>query len=49
MLIDQLTGDLVFDSKKAGIGTIEDYFLLYNYDAILVAGKSPSGNQLWYQ
>lgn len=46
LLIDQLTGDLVFDSKKAGIGTIEDYFLLYNYDAILVAGKSPSGKPI---
>ena len=40
LLIDQLTGDLVFDSEKAGIRTIEDYFLLYNTDAILVAGKT---------
>jgi len=38
-LIDQLSGDEVFDSYKAGINTIEDYFLLYNSDAILVAGK----------
>ncbi len=37
-LIDQLSGDEVFDSYKAGINTIEDYFLLYNSDAILVAG-----------
>ena len=40
LLIDQLTGDLVFDSERAGIKTIEDYFLLYNSDALLVAGKS---------
>lgn len=38
-LIDQLSGDEVFDSYKAGISSIEDYFLLYNSDAILVAGK----------
>ena len=37
-LIDQLSGDEVFDSYKAGIGSIKDYFLLYNSDAILVAG-----------
>jgi hypothetical protein len=38
-LIDQLTGKEVFNSEKAGIFTIDDYFLLYNSDAILVAGK----------
>ncbi len=38
-LIDQLTGKEVFNSEKAGIRTIDDYFLLYNLDAILVAGK----------
>ena len=46
LLIDQLTGDLVFDSEKAGIKAIEDYFLLYNSDAILVAGKSYSGDPI---
>jgi outer membrane protein assembly factor BamB len=46
LLIDQLTGDLVFDSEKAGIKTIEDYFLLYNSNAILVAGKSNSGDPI---
>lgn len=46
LLIDQLTGDLVFDSKKAGIVTIEDYFLLYNSDAILVAGQSFTGDPI---
>jgi outer membrane protein assembly factor BamB len=45
-LIDQLTGDEVFDSYKAGINTIEDYFLLYNSDAILVAGKGVGGEPL---
>lgn len=38
-LIDQLTGKEVFNSEKAGLLTIKDYFLLYNSDAILVAGK----------
>lgn len=38
-LIDQLSGDEVFNSLTAGINTIDDYFLLYNSDAILVAGK----------
>jgi len=46
LLIDQLTGDLVFDSKRAGISTIEDYFLLYNSDAILVAGKAVGGKSI---
>lgn len=45
-LIDQLTGDLVFDSKRAGISIIEDYFLLYNSDAILVAGKAVGGKSI---
>jgi len=45
-LIDQLTGDEVFNSHKAGINTIEDYFLLYNTDAILVAGKDMDGEPL---
>ena len=46
LLIDQLTGDLVFNSKSAGISTIEDYFLLYNSDAILVAGKAVGGESV---
>jgi len=45
-LIDQLSGDEVFNSYKAGINTIEDYFLLYNSDAILVAGKDIGGESL---
>ncbi len=45
-LIDQLSGDEVFNSYKAGINTIEDYFLLYNSDAILVAGKDIGGEPL---
>ncbi len=42
-LIDQLSGDEVFNSGKAGIAEIKDYFLLYNSDAILVAGSNPGG------
>jgi outer membrane protein assembly factor BamB len=45
-LIDQLSGDEVFNSYKAGINTIEDYFLLYNSDAILVAGEDIGGDPL---
>jgi len=46
LLIDQFTGNLVFDSEKAGINAIEDYFLLYNSDAILVAGKTINGDPI---
>jgi outer membrane protein assembly factor BamB len=45
-LIDQLSGDEVFDSYKAGIGSIKDYFLLYNSDAILVAGMGVNDEPL---
>ena len=45
-LIDQLTGKEVFNSEKAGILTINDYFLLYNSDAILVAGKDAGKDPL---
>ena len=45
-LLDQLSGDEVFNSIKAGINTIEDYFLLYNSDALLVAGKGTGGEPL---
>jgi hypothetical protein len=43
-LIDQFSGDEVFNSAKAGIAKIKDYFLLYNTDAILVAGNSANGD-----
>lgn len=45
-LIDQFSGNLIFDSEKAGINTIEDYFLLYNSDAILVAGENSRGEPI---
>lgn len=45
-LMDQLSGDEVFDSYKAGLNTIDDYFLLYNSDAILVSGKGTNGEPL---
>jgi outer membrane protein assembly factor BamB len=45
-LIDQLTGNMVFNSKTAGIATIQDYFFLYNSDAILVAGESADGEPI---
>ena len=45
-LIDQLSGDEVFNSSRAGIKTIKDYFLLYNSDALLVAGEDNDGEPL---
>lgn len=42
-LIDQFTGDEVFNSGKAGIAEINDYFLLYNSNAILVSGSNSAG------
>jgi len=43
-LMDQISGDEVFSSAKAGIADIKDYFFLYNSDAILVAGTNPAGD-----
>ena len=43
VLLDQVSGDEVFNSGKAGMAEIKDYFLLYNSDAILVAGSNPDG------
>jgi hypothetical protein len=43
-LIDQFSGDEVFNSAKAGIEEIKDYFFMYNSDAILVAGTNPAGD-----
>ena len=45
-LIDQLSGDVVFSSSKAGIKSIDEYFFLYNSDAILVAGKDVGNDPL---
>jgi hypothetical protein len=44
--IDQLSGDLVFDSRKVGISAIDDYFFLYKSNEILVAGKDQGGDPL---
>ena len=45
-LLDQLSGNEVFDSYRAGLNTIGDYFLLYNSDALLVAGEGIDGEPL---
>ena len=42
-LIDQFTGKEVFNSYDAGLLDINNYFFLYDSDAILVAGSTPSG------
>jgi outer membrane protein assembly factor BamB len=45
-LVDQFSGNVVFNSAGAGLKEIASYFLLYNSDAILVAGKDNSGEPL---
>lgn len=37
-LIDQFSGDVVFDSRKTAIVNIQGYYTLYNLGGILVAG-----------
>ena len=37
-LIDQFSGNEVFNSKNAGLQKVDSYHLLYNSDAILVSG-----------
>ena len=45
-LLDQFSGKEVFNSTKVGLHAIENYYLLYNSDAILVAGSDSSGQPL---
>ena len=45
-LIDQISGKEVFNSANAGLQKIASYYLLYNSDAILVAGKDQIGEPL---
>jgi outer membrane protein assembly factor BamB len=45
-LIDQFSGTEVFNSAKAGLQEIVSYYLLYNSDAILVAGTDQNGQPL---
>ena len=45
-LIDQFSGNEVFNSKNAGLQQVASYYLLYNSDAILVSGKDQNGAPL---
>jgi outer membrane protein assembly factor BamB len=45
-LIDQFSGTEVFNSTNAGLQEIASYYLLYNSDAILVAGTDRNGQPL---
>ncbi|MBT8185317.1 MAG: PQQ-binding-like beta-propeller repeat protein [Eudoraea sp.] len=45
-LIDQFSGREVFNSENVGLQDIDGYYLLYNSDGILVAGKSVTGDPL---
>ena len=42
-MVDQFSGKEVFNSKNAGLSTISSYYLLYNSEAILVAGNDFNG------
>ncbi len=42
-LVDQFSGKIVFNSNTAGLSSISSYYLLYNTDAILVAGNDLNG------
>lgn len=45
-LIDQFSGNEVFNSKNAGLHKVDSYHLLYNSDAILVSGTDYNGEPL---
>lgn len=45
-LIDQFSGNEVFNSKEAGLKKVGSYHLLYNSDAILVSGTDYNGEPL---
>ena len=45
-MIDQFSGKEVFNSENAGLQEITSYYLLYDSDAILVAGKDRNGAPL---
>ena len=45
-LVDQFSGDVVFNSSEVGITKLNDYFLLYDTGAILVAGLGSNGDPL---
>ncbi len=45
-LIDQFSGNEVFNSKNAGLQQVTSYHLLYNSDAILVSGTDYNGEPL---
>ncbi|ALM07028.1 hypothetical protein SB49_03815 [Sediminicola sp. YIK13] len=45
-LIDQFSGDEVFNSKNAGLQKVANYHLLFNSDAILVSGTDYNGEPL---
>lgn len=45
-MIDQISGKEVFNSANAGMQTIDSYYLLYDSEAILVAGTDGNGEPL---
>lgn len=45
-MIDQFSGKEVFNSNNAGLQSIDSYFLLFDSEAVLVAGTDPNGEPL---
>ncbi|MFX0556964.1 hypothetical protein ACOCEA_09200 [Maribacter sp. CXY002] len=45
-MIDQFSGKEVFNSENAGLQSIASYYLLYNTNAIVVAGTDQNGEPL---
>lgn len=45
-MIDQFSGKEVFNSNNSGLKSIDSYFLLFDSEAVLVAGKDPNGEPL---
>ncbi|MEM6261577.1 MAG: hypothetical protein AAGI38_03645 [Bacteroidota bacterium] len=45
MLMDEFSGDIVFDPAKAGISEVKGYYMFYNMGAILIDGMAISGEQ----
>ncbi len=43
-LLEPFEGKIVFDSRKANIGTIDSEHFLYRNDGILIVGKKPSSS-----
>lgn len=46
LLIDQFKGTTVFDSKREGVPNIDEFFMLYDLNLIVVSGEDKKGDPL---